>query len=492
MESSVKAEDVLKRVLTGSGELSASDMEIMSRLYQLYPGLGTPSYGVATLYFNENAQSQFTEAVDLTDDNFRISAPGGIYFRLTSPYRVNPAAVPFGYITVPVVSTSVGSVTNMPENTEGVVEGVLSTYIDSVAFPSGTLKGSDRESTDTFQKRALNMTRMVSHFSEEFIRYSLTSEFPELSDVTVIGSGDSRMIRDLVKSGDTTQHAGGCLDIYVHGTDVSIGTDTFDVLNILNIDTWPGLIDDRFAWSHSGEFNLNSEMVYADDPGGPGTFLDTLDVVRGTYLPSSCYIVDMHELRSPVLGILSVTTPAGVELVEGRDYVFYQGDRATSFSYLNRPFIVLREGTVSRMTVRYYTSPLVAQVNKVFGYGSRRLVGFDTLIKHYPPIILKSMKINYSGNPINSEDLRSMIVGSQNLDTIAPVVNSLVRKNAIVQYPIEMSFMAVADTGRTIHKTVTNTLAPQDSLSGLPLKSLYRLVLPPDSIQLTQRTGGAI
>ena len=491
MQPSLDVEVLLSRVLSGEQEYSSNEIEILSSLYQIRKTAGSPAYSVALLEFNESAKTYAVEdpskiTMDLDADTFYVTVNGRRYYPL-SAYRITPSIILGGSVTIPIISSGVGERFNQTPGVTGLVGGPIAPYVQSTKLPSGAVRGTDRESDDSFYRRIQNLTNMVSHFSKDYYEYTIRKEFPAIRDITIISSHDTGMLRDTFEYGDTSLNVGGRVDVYVSPGDVLEAEAVLSSSNILELSSWPALVNSRSPIVHRGAFSLGSQLVYDDMPGGEGTFLTTLNN-RGDYLPESANIIDLTELNRVVISVESVETLGGLTLIPGTDYLFMQADRTTAFSTENKPFIILREDFDDFYRVKYRTSSLIKEMNNLFGTGPYRTIGVDLLIKHHPPLFLQNIEVNYySKYVVSSDKVFSDVANTAKFETVHPIIEAIYKNGAEqVHYPMKLTLKAVADTGKEFTSILYDTISPQHSIQGLPGKDLFRLVLPQGALELVR------
>jgi hypothetical protein len=209
-----------------------ADLDALAANWGKFRQTGARSRGVVRLYFDSAADYQL--------DYLEFTALDGSLFVLDAPVKVTAVELmktrrgdgSFTY-DVNVSSIGLGSRYAVPAGSISAVRNGPPAIIRCENMLDFTTTIPDESNLDVVNSmyRNLGLRNMVTPQS---IRAPLYDAFPQISDIFVAGPGHSKMTRDLVTvatlSGSTTFHTGGCADIWVNTSSLSIKEATFSYL----------------------------------------------------------------------------------------------------------------------------------------------------------------------------------------------------------------------------------------------------------------------
>jgi len=311
-------------------------------------------------------------------------------------------------------------------------------------------------------------------------------------DITIVGARDNRMFRDIVaidtEPTPVLTHAGGKVDIYTVPNQVSYHSDVL-VSTELTASQKELLFNTRAMLFDYGVALVDGTVVPVDYPGD-GSFIEQYvnNWPRTYELPLDIPVIDLGTaFPGAVLDVLEVSSADGV-LMEGIDYVWVSGDRGASFTHMQRSVLVMNPETEEAGTA-YTVNVLLADnwesVNDIFTELAGDLVGMDTMLKPYNPVIAE-VKLTIKGTSVvDVGTIVSAINGAMIFD-LGPVFRAFTDAGTPL-LGIETTLRARTNTYWKAEMTDVSTAATSGFIAqSLAFTDLYRFYTSPELITIVE------
>ena len=175
--------------------MTLEDAEDLAANFFVERQSGVFASGSVRVYFNSPTFVTITPSVTFTSTT-------GQTYRAVATQTIRPDVLllqrsgEYYYVDVNVIATAAGEVGNAAPNTITSVSGLAAAY--RVTNPFDVLGGSDEESTVELLGRVRTSLTERSLTSKRGIIARLTSDFPSIRSIEVIGYGDPEMNRDVL------------------------------------------------------------------------------------------------------------------------------------------------------------------------------------------------------------------------------------------------------------------------------------------------------
>lgn len=184
---------------------------------------GEKSYGIVRVSFFASGDYQYDTLTFLTST--------GLKFFNSSPISISPDTLTQDddgtfYIDVNCESEGTGSIYAILNGQIIAIAESLS-EIARVTNPYRFTQASNKETNFDLFKRAQDAVITRTLLNEYAIRTVLVNEFPYITDLNVVGAGNSAMLRDIVNIDGRNIHTYGMSDIYINTN--SVQEDTVDI-----------------------------------------------------------------------------------------------------------------------------------------------------------------------------------------------------------------------------------------------------------------------
>lgn len=239
----------MKSNLKYASVLTETEIEdIGANNYAVYRSKGDSATVVQTFGFSkiEDKGIVIPEGVVVTDSS-------GLIFTTTQSTRYTKAEAKRCFnsstqtydVTAPAKAAGKGSTYNVGANTLTICQTQFSEYLAYTTNELAATNGQDDEPIEDYLYRIVRYWASQHLGTEPGYENLLREAYPGLDDIRVIGKDDDGMERDIIevvardadgsilfRAGDddkmyaqtTTKHIGGCVDIYVRGSEYSVQT----------------------------------------------------------------------------------------------------------------------------------------------------------------------------------------------------------------------------------------------------------------------------
>ena len=270
---------------------------------------------------------------------------GAVVPSLMTPYGANQYA-----FTIEVVATAAGAAGNMSRGTSLAVSSVQS--ISSAIVASDFSGGTDTETDQQVLVRCLNGITAQGMTSRQSIKATLQAKFPQISDVSVLGTGDSELVRGAQQVFGLPLT--GRSDIYVRTAPAPITLTVAKPTTYQGNGTWtttftrdqyPGMlyvanaqsIDGQTTYAISNVQRMLDASPIAGLDGAPSMRPDSPDYVFSRY---QYVVVTIDQPGSGFYAGSTVEVPVGTALTLNYDVTYFPAiDAVSDFSLTraNRP-----------------------------------------------------------------------------------------------------------------------------------------------------------
>ena len=279
----------LSQSLTNYDQMTRTELNALLGNFFLSIQDGDVASGTARVYFSA---PQSTVVTSLT----KFSTEAGLNFYPSQVVAISATSMTFNqegsyyYVDVDVESEAASSDYNISAGEISVIDGLAGAVkvTNKLAFSSAT----DDETKEEAVSRAQDSITIRNLSTSRGIETLLSSEFPSIDTLQVIGFGEDEMIRDVVTGPSVVSgvpggfsrvrspdidtgvsiHIGGKTDVYIYQT--SRVSTALDITNITDVGT-------RVLTSLTGYTNSSSATDRFYDERG---YFETLEATAGDYL----------------------------------------------------------------------------------------------------------------------------------------------------------------------------------------------------------------